>query len=91
MTNAAYRIYRKFKHHLKERVKQEAEKIAEAPYQCDKLSGLPIKVRSCHFSFGGTSYRIAYEIDEANKTIYIKLVKTREKFYNQLKRILGLK
>ena len=88
MTNACHRIYDKFSLLLKEKIKSEAEKIAKDPYKCKKLSGFPINIRSSHFSYKGTDYRIAYDVDKKEKIMYIKLINPRENFYEKLRRIL---
>ena len=90
MTNACYRAYDKFSLPLKEKIKSETIKIAENPYKRKRLSGFPISIRSYHFTYKGTAYRIAYDIDEKEKIVYIKLINTRENFYEKLKRMIGL-
>lgn len=45
-------------------------------------------IRSCHFEYVNTEYRIAYRIVENENRIEIVLVKTRESFYQTLRRIL---
>ena len=88
MTNACHRIYDKFSLPLKEQIKSEAREIAKDPYKCEKLSGFPMNIRSYHFSYKGTAYRIAYDIDKKEKIVYVKLINTRENFYEKLKRML---
>ncbi|MDI6735708.1 MAG: type II toxin-antitoxin system RelE/ParE family toxin, partial [bacterium] len=77
MTNTCHSIYRKLNERLKEKIKTEAKNIAKNPYKYEQLSNLPVKIRSYHFNYEGITYRIAYEIDEKEKLIYIKLVNTR--------------
>ena len=88
MTNACHRIYDKFTLPLKEQIKSETREIAKDPYRYEKLSGFPVSIRSYHFSYKGTDYRIAYDIDKKEKIVYVKLINTRENFYEKLKRIL---
>ena len=53
--------------------------------------GLPLKppfkgLRSYHFSHKGVQYRIVYEIDKAEKIIYILMIASRERFYERLRK-----
>lgn len=91
MTNAAHRVYQRFSPQLKEKIKEEAKKIAKDPHKNKRLTDFPIKIRCQHFNFAGSSYRMAYEINEEKKVIYIKLAHKREGFYKQLRRILGIR
>lgn len=90
MTNAAHRTYKKFSPQLKERTKEEAKEIAKDPYKNKRLTDFPIKIRCHHFNFAGSSYRIAYQVNEERKIVYIKLAHKREGFYKRLKRALGI-
>jgi len=90
MAPSAHRIYKKFDPPLQQKVKKEAKKLAEDPYMYNGLKG-PFKgIRSYHFNYRKTHYRIAYRIIEENKQIEIVLVKSRESFYEILKRIKRL-
>ena len=65
------------------------DKLPENPYQCEELKG-PLKgIRSHHFTFENTQYRIAYQIVEYKKYVEIVLVKSREGFYQILRQIIG--
>ena len=65
-----------------------ARKLAEEPYRHGELKG-PLKgIRSYHFEYTNTEYRIAYRIVDNENRIEIVLVKTRESFYRTLRRIL---
>jgi len=85
---AALRLYRKFSLDLQKRVKEEATRIATDPYSCEEFT-VPFEgIRSHHFSYGLTQYRIAYQINKTARCIEIVLVKSRENFYQYLRRIL---
>ena len=88
MSPSAHRRYRKFNQHLQRKIKDEVRKLSEEPYRYGELKG-PLKgIRSYHFEYVNTEYRIAYRIVENEKRIEIVLVKTRESFYQTLRRIL---
>jgi len=88
MAPAALKLYRKFSLDLQQRVKEEATLIATDPYSCEELT-VPFKgIRSHHFSCGLTQYRIAYRINKTARCIEIVLVKSRENFYQHLRRMI---
>jgi mRNA-degrading endonuclease RelE of RelBE toxin-antitoxin system len=88
MAPSAHRRYKKFDPPLQQKVREEASKLSEDPYFYEELKG-PLKgIRSYHFKFKDATYRIAYRILEDEKRIEIVLVKTREKFYETLRRIV---
>ena len=88
MAPSAHRRYKKFNPLLKKKIKEEANKISEDPHRYEELKG-PLKdIRSYHFDYTKTQYRIAYRILEDQKQIEIVLVKSRESFYQTLKRII---
>ncbi|MBM3211413.1 hypothetical protein FJZ33_04270 [Candidatus Poribacteria bacterium] len=53
------------------------------------LSGALSGVWKLSFRASNTDYRIAYEIDDSNKVVYIIMVGKREGFYERLKRRLS--
>jgi len=66
-------------------------KIAQNPYQNELLEP-PFKeyrIRTAHFSFKGTSFRIAYKIYEEKKSVVILYIGPRETFYQKLKRLIS--
>ena len=88
MSPSAHRRYRKFDPHLQRKTKEEAKKLSEEPYRYEELKG-PLKgIRSYHFDYKNTGYRIAYRIVEDKNRIEIVLVKTRKSFYQILRRII---
>jgi len=88
MAPSAHKKYKKFQQDLKRKVKEEAEKLSEDPHLCDELKGHLKGIRSCHFEFNKIQYRIAYRISEDDREIEIVLVKSRENFYQILRRII---
>jgi addiction module RelE/StbE family toxin len=88
MSPSAHKRYRKFDPHLQHKIKEEARKLSEEPYRYEELKG-PLKgIRSYHFDYKNTEYRIAYRVVEDKKRIEIVLVKPRESFYQILRRII---
>lgn len=57
--------------------------------QAERLSGELDFLYSHHFSFAGTSYRLAYTIDEEAKTVTIVFIAPRENFYEKLRRMVS--
>lgn len=63
-------------------------RLAADPLQGDPLSG-PFKgLRSYHFSFQGTEYRIIYEVVPAEDLIIVLIVGPRERLYERLRQRL---
>lgn len=88
MAPSAHRRYRKFDPVLKQTIKEEANKLAEDPHRYEELKGPLRGIRSYHFNYSKTRYRIAYRILEDKKQIEVVLVKSRESFYQTLRRII---
>jgi len=89
MSPSAHRRYRKFDSHLQRKIKEEARKMSDNPYRYEELKG-PLKgIRSYHFEYRNTEYRIGYRIVENKNRIEIVLVKTRKSFYQILRQIIG--
>ena len=61
--------------------------ISNNPHKAgERLSGLLKGFWKLSFRQSRVDYRIAYEIDEKEKTVYILMVRKREKFYERLER-----
>ncbi len=88
MSPSAHRRYRKFNLHLQRKIKEEARKLSEDPYRYEELKGSLKGIRSYHFDYKNTQYRIAYRIVEDKNRIEIVLVKSRKSFYEILRRII---
>ena len=88
MARSAHRKYKKFPPNLKEKIKEESETIGNDPYACEELKGPLRGIRSYHFVQNSIEYRIAYRILEEKKEIEIVLIKSRETFYQTLRRVI---
>jgi len=89
MAPSAHRKYKRFDPPLKQKVRQEVGTLADEPHRYQELKG-PLKgIRSYHFEHKKTQYRIAYRIIEDRNQIEIVLVKSRESFYQVLRRIVS--
>ena len=88
MAPSAHRRYKKFDPPLQQKIKGEARRLSEDPHRYDELRGPLRGIRSYHFGYGKTQYRIAYRTLEDKEQIEIVLVKSREKFYQTLRRII---
>ena len=88
MAPSAHRRYKKFDPGLQQKVKEEARKLSEDPHIYEELKGPLRGIRSYHFDYSKTQYRIAYRILEDKKEIEVVLVKPREGFYQTLRRII---
>ena len=85
---SAHRLYRKFDSALQDRIKEEAQKVARSPYAAPPLHSPFESLRSHHFQFRNAQYRIAYRIREDQRLVEIVLVKSRERFYEVLGRLI---
>ena len=90
MAPSAHRRFKKFDPPLQQRIKEEAKRLSEDPHRYEELKGPLRGIRSYHFEYTKTQYRIAYRILEDKKEIEIVLVKSRGSFYQTLRRITKL-
>ena len=90
MAPSAHRRFKKFDPPLQQRIKEEAKRLSEDPHRYEELRGPLRGIRSYHFNYTKTQYRIAYRILEDKKEIEIVLMKSRESFYQTLRRITKL-
>ena len=88
MAPSAHRLYKKFDAGLQQKIKEGAKKLSEDPHIYEELKGPLRGIRSYHFDYSNTKYRIAYRILEDKKEIEVVLVKSREGFYQTLRRII---
>jgi mRNA-degrading endonuclease RelE of RelBE toxin-antitoxin system len=72
MAPSAHKRFKKFDLLLKNRVKEEAQKLASVPYSCEELKGPLRGIRSWHFAFHRAQYRIAFRVLEDKKQIEIE-------------------
>lgn len=84
---SARKFVKKFPKDIRQKIYEEAHKILIDPYADEKLRGELQECRSHRLRFKGTSYRIAYVVDEKIKTIVVVLAGTREGFYKRLQRL----
>ncbi len=85
---SAHRLYKKFDSALQDRIKEEAKKIARSPLAAPRLHPPFQELRSHHFHFRKAEHRIAYRVREDKRQVEIVLVKTRERFYEVLARMV---
>ena len=88
MAPSAHRLYKKFDSGLQQKIKEEAKKLSQDPHIYEELKGPLRGIRSYHFDYSNTQYRIAYRILEDKKEIEVVLVKPREGFYQTLRRVI---
>lgn len=77
----AHRFIKKADKPLKEKIKEEVLKIVENPKIGEHLNGKLKNLRSHHFRFVRTQYRIAYMV---KGNLIIVAVGSRENFYRDL-------
>ena len=87
MAPSAHRKFKKFDLLLQQKVHEEAAKLAKNPHLSQELKGPLRGIRSYHFEHKKAEYRIAYRVIDDEHRIEIVLVKSRESFYQILKRI----
>lgn len=79
----AHRFIKKANPPLKEKIKEEVLKIVANPQIGGTLKGKLKPLRSHHFHFSKTQYRIAYKIQD---DLIIIVVGSRENFYRNLEK-----
>lgn len=77
----AHRFIKKADKPLKEKIREEVLRIGQNPKIGESLAGKLKKLRSHHFSFVRTQYRIVYEIKD---DLIVVVIGTRENFYRDL-------
>ncbi len=77
----AHRFIKRADVHLKAKIHEEIEKIQRDPHCGELLTGKLKGIRSKHFSFVRTQYRIAYKIQNS---ILVIAIASRENFYRDL-------
>jgi len=84
ITSAALRQAKKLPKNVRQAIVQKSEGLSKNPLIGEKLRGKYSFLRSFHFSFKGTQYRVIYETDHRLKKIYVRLVDSRENLYRNL-------
>lgn len=77
------KLDKKLKKEIKEKYFTDIEKD---PFKATPLSYEFKGLWSYHFSYKGTQYRIVYEIYPKKSVVLIIMIRTREEFYETLKR-----
>jgi len=90
ITSRARRELKKLSIPLKRRIIHEAGKLSENPELGKALSNPFVNIRSHHFTFEGSAYRLAYHVEYDERKIIVHLVAPRENFYEKLRRALNL-
>lgn len=88
ITPSALKPVKRQSREFKERIYKETQNLAEAPFAHEQLKPPLSMCRSYHFKYKGTSFRIAYTIDQEEGKIIIVLIGPREGFYDTLRRKL---
>ena len=60
--------------------------ILENPFHSEELFGNLAGIYSFHFKINKVEYRIAYFINEKNKTLFFIKIGKRENFYEEIKK-----
>lgn len=82
--SAAFKIFRKLPQDVREKMLAEAEVLKTSPLAGEPLKGKYRVLRSLHFSFKGTAYRIIYQVLSQTSTVIVRLATTRENIYRRL-------
>ncbi len=85
---SAHRLYKKFDPALQDRIKEEVQKVARSPQSAPALHHPFQDLRSHHFHYRKAEYRIAYRVREDKRQVEVVLVKSRERFYEVLARLI---
>ena len=72
---------------VRQHLLKELQILKTNPNAGKRLEGEFRYLRSLHTQFTGTSYRIAYEIDEKQKAVIIRYAASRENFYKKLRHL----
>ncbi len=91
ITPSAKRTAKKLPKQIREEIIKQSQELKENPYLGEKLSGSLHFLYSFHIKFKGVEYRLAYtidNIDKSQKLIIVHLIGPRENFYEKLKRLL---
>jgi len=81
----AYKFLQKCDYALYLKIEKEVKKIEQNPKQNKSLTGKLKPIRTHHFFFKRSAYRIAYKIE---KDIIVIMIATRENFYEKLEQRL---
>ena len=81
---AAFRIFKKLPREIKEVMATKAQVLKQTPFMGEPLKGKHRLLRSLHFGYKGTAYRIIYQVFSETHMIIIRLADKRENIYRRL-------
>jgi mRNA-degrading endonuclease RelE of RelBE toxin-antitoxin system len=81
---AAFKLFKKLPLDVKQKIAEEAKKLENNPLAGQPLKGKYNFLRSLHFSYKGSAYRIIYQVVSQTTTILVRLATTRENIYRKL-------
>lgn len=81
---AAFRVFKKLPLELQKEIQRRAEILKNNPLAGEPLHGRYRLMRSVHFSYKGTAYRIVYQIFPKDQQVMIRLADKRENIYKRL-------
>lgn len=83
-TNPAARILKKLPRNIQEEIVRQAETLKTAPMSGEQLKGKYRFLRSLHFGYKGTAYRIIYQVVSRSEMVVVFLADKRENIYQRL-------
>ncbi len=87
---AALKDMKSFPRPLRELTLEQFDLLVKDPFLGQPLAGMLSHLRSHHFSYKGTQYRMAYMLQPEQKLILVIMVGPRENFYKLLRRRLRI-
>lgn len=82
--NAAYRLFCKLPKGVQKKMIEEAQILKTNPLKGEALKGKHRFLRSLHFNFQGTAYRLIYQVLPKTTTVVVRLAASRENIYRKL-------
>lgn len=86
-TPAAHKSFKRLPKHIAHRLIEALNALVEDPFQGQQLSGRYKFLRSFHWRYQGTEYRVVYSVDTANSQLVIHYAASRENFYRSLHKL----
>ncbi len=86
-TPAAAKLLKKLPDEVKAHLLSELQILKNSPLAGQQLKGKLRVLRSFHTRYKNSDYRVAYQVREAEQSITIWYVATRENFYRQLEKL----
>lgn len=85
--STAFRLFRKLPKDVKDKIIDKVEVLKQNPLAGQPLKGKYKVLRSLHFSYKGSAYRVIYQVFPNTSTVIVRLAGTRENIYRRLDRI----